>query len=483
MAQVITDSSANVLRPAALSERASAQLVRTILAEKAEDTFCLACHTATGGNPLLLRELADAAAAEGLEATAAGVLRLQEIGPQAVKQRVALRLARLGPAAVAFCGALAVLGDDASSTHVAVLAGLASTEALQVARQLADIEIVLQNSPSSREAPSTGMIRFVHPLVRAAVYEGLAEPARLEGHSRAARLLADSGAAPERVAAHLLLIRPAGDSFVVGALRRAADQAFARGAPDSAMSYLERCLHEPPLEPQRADVLFRLGTAAGLLDAAKSADYLVTAMAVSEDPQRKAAIAEILGITLFHAGRGSEASHVVAQAIKALHPEHADLHQRLQALLIHIALADPAQHTFGAAQVSALRSAAPDTSLGSRMLDVTVAFHDLLAGANPDTAVALARRGLIDGSLIGQAHFLTAYGCIVLIAADSDEIVPLLDAWIAVACGHQFAGQGGQNPVVLAWRSGAALAMHRLGRCDEACQRQAKTDPLSASES
>jgi predicted ATPase len=239
MAQVITDPSASVLRPAPLSEKASAQLVRTVLGGKAQDAFCLACHTATGGNPLLLREFADAAAAEGLEATAAGVLRLHEIGPQAVKRRVALRLARLGPPAVAFCGALAVLGDDASSAHVAMLAGLASAEALQVARQLADIDIVVQNSPPPREAPSTGMIRFVHPLVRAAVYEGLAEPARLEGHSRAARLLADSGAAPERVAAHLLLIPPAGDSFVVGRLasRRSSFRGSATqsAAPDTSL--------------------------------------------------------------------------------------------------------------------------------------------------------------------------------------------------------------------------------------------------------
>ena len=41
-----------------------------------------------------------------------------------------------------------------------------------------------------------------------------------------------------------------------------------------------------------------------------------------------------------------------------------------------------------------------------------------------------------------------------------------LQAWLA--CGQRFAGHGGQNPAVLAWRSGAALAMYRLGRCDEA---------------
>jgi tetratricopeptide (TPR) repeat protein len=94
------------------------------------------------------------------------------------------------------------------------------------------------------------------------------------------------------------------------------------------------------------------------------------------------------------------------------------------------------------------------------MLDVTVAFHDLLVGANPDTAVTLARRGLIDGSLVGQAHFLTAYGCIVLIAADSDEVVPLLDAWIAVAHrrGSVFALAPAKCFRGLAWLSRGALA-------------------------
>lgn len=580
--QISTDPLATVLHPAPLSQQASAQLVRTVLTANAADAFCLACHTATGGNPLLLRELADAVAAEGLAATAAGVLRLREIGPRALKRRVALRLAQLGPPAAVFCSALAILGDDANPAHVAVLAGLPPADALQIISQLAEIEILHRNPPSSPTAVGIGAIRFVHPLIQAAVYETLAEATRLDGHARAARLLSESGQAPERAAAHLLLIPPAGEEFVVRTLRRAAEQAFARGSPDSAVSYLERCLLEPPPEAQRTDVLFQLGAAAQLLDATKGAEYLAAAMAAVEDPVRKAAIAEVLGITLFNAGRGGEAGVVLSQAAEALGREHVDLYQRLQAILIHTALVDPTQHAFGAARVRALRAAPPNTGLGSRMLDVTVAFHDLLVGTSPDTAVALARRGLCDGSLIEQANFLAIYGCFVLITADLDEVVSLLDAWIDVAhrrgsvfalaparcfrglvwlsrgalteaeenlrdalwavtttsqrvgmpviaayladvlmeqgkldeaqavldrastpealpragywswlvgsrarllmlqgripealqtwlaCGQRFAAHGGNNPAVLAWRSGAALALHHLGRCDEA---------------
>ncbi|MGH3673379.1 MAG: BTAD domain-containing putative transcriptional regulator, partial [Pseudonocardiaceae bacterium] len=383
IAQIVTDPLATALHLAPLSEDASAQLVRTALAGNAEDAFCLACHAATGGNPLLLRELVDAVATEGVEATAAGVVRLREIGPRAVKQRVALRLAQWGPSAAAFCSALAILGDGADPKHAAVLAGLTSAEALQTVRQLVDIEILHRNPPSPLTALSTGTISFVHPLVRAAVYEGLAETVRLAGHARAARLLTDSGQAPERAAAHLLIIPPAGDGFVVDTLRRAAYQAFARGSPEGAVSYLERCLQEPPPEAQRADVLFQLGIAAQLVDAAKGADYLATAMATVKDPDRKAAIAEILGITLFNAGRGGEACRILSQATQSLNKEECDLYQRLQALLIQTALVDPAEHAFAAARVSALRFAASDAGLGSRMLDVTIAFHDLLVGASP----------------------------------------------------------------------------------------------------
>lgn len=580
LAHITTDPLARMVRPAPLSEKASAQLVRTVLESQAEDAFCLACHTATGGNPLLLRELADAAAAEGLEATAAGAARLHEIGPQAVKRRVALRLTRLGPSAVAFCGALAILGDGANPAHVVHLAGLEPATALQTARQLIDIDILHKSLLSLPDAMSTGKITFVHPLVRAAVYEGLTETARLEGHARAARLLAADGEAPERVAAHLLLIPPAGDDFVVDTLRRAADQAFARGSPDSAVSYLERCLQEPP-DKERVDVLLQLGTAAQLIDAAKSADYLTAAMTAAEDPQRKIVIAEMLGITLFNAGRGGEAAELMSRAVQTLGTGHSDLRKRIQALLIHTSLVDPVRSQFGTESVSKLRCAPSSTELGSRMLDVTIAFHDLLVGTSSETAVMLARRGLGDGSLIEQANPLSVYGCYVLIAADLNEVIPVLESWIAVAyrrgsmfalapakcfrglawlsrgalaeaeanlrdslwavmttsqkvgvpvvaayladtlmeqgnleeaeavlkvtsspelpqagywawllgsrarllmmqeriqeglqawlaCGRRFAAHGGQNPAVLAWRSGAALALHRLGRSEEA---------------
>src|SRR5690606_32464920 len=104
-------------------------------------------------------------------------------------------------------------------------------------------------------------LRFQHPVVRGAVYAAVAPAERLALHARAARLLDARGAPLERVAGHLLAVEPAGDSWVFEQLRRTAAEAVARGAPDAAVTYLERAVREPPPSHQRADVLAELGVA------------------------------------------------------------------------------------------------------------------------------------------------------------------------------------------------------------------------------
>ncbi|MGH4026902.1 MAG: helix-turn-helix transcriptional regulator [Pseudonocardiaceae bacterium] len=430
--QIATDPPATVIRPAPLSLNASATLVRRVVGGDAETEFCLACHTATGGNPLLLYKLADVAAAEGLEPTAAGTARLHEIGPRVVGRRVTLRLARLGPAATALCNAVAILGDRADAIHAAALAGLGRNEALQTARQLTDIEILHRQPPSPDQAwRSAGTIRFAHPLVRAAVYEGLSETERITGHARAARLLSDAGEAAEQVAAHLLLIPPAADPFVASTLRQAADEAFQRGSPESAVSCLERCLQEPPAEADRADILLQLGTAAQLVDMAKGAAYLTAAMSATPSAERRAAIAEKLGIVLHLAGRPDDAVRVLSQAAHTLGPDDVELSLRLEEVMFAVGLADPAVYQLVADRMSRLRDTTPDTGLGGRILDLIIALYDTFAGQPRGPVVARARRGLADGSVIVNSFAQSCY--LVLIAADQDDVMALLDAGVAEA--------------------------------------------------
>ena len=179
-----------------------------------------------------MRALVAALHGEGVEPVAENARRAHEIGPEPVARAVALRLSRLPEEARRFATAAAVLGDGAELRDVAALAGLEDNQlATLAATALARGELLRVTTPT---------VEFSHPVVRAAVYESIEPAQRLLAHRRAAELLAAGGAEPERVAAHLDLVRPAGDAFVVDTLRVAADRrarpgrARGRGPPPAA---------------------------------------------------------------------------------------------------------------------------------------------------------------------------------------------------------------------------------------------------------
>ncbi|MDQ3762793.1 MAG: LuxR C-terminal-related transcriptional regulator [Actinomycetota bacterium] len=281
---------------------------------------------------------------------------------------------------------------------------------------------------------SSRALGFVHPLVRAAVYEGLSEAKRIQAHACAVRLLTEAGAAPEQIAAHLINVLPGGNPGAVAILRQAAEQALVRGAPDSAVVYLERCLTEPPSPEERAEVLIQLGAIAQQVDLAKAVQHLSAALTLTRQPEQRGLIAEMLGRALFFVGRNDEAIEVYTQAL-AEAEEHADLRRRLQASLINFALTDPSLLRLAAEWANRPREELPEESLGSRMLDCMIARYDAYAGVPAQAAVARARRGLAGGHVLEQANGSTAFvqGCVVLVAADLDEVMPLLDAFLAQA--------------------------------------------------
>lgn len=466
LAQITTDPLATVLRPAPLSQTGSARLVRALLTEDAEDEFCSACYAATGGNPLLLRELISVATAEGVNANAAGATWLAELGPQAVGQRMALRLARLGPLDAALCRAVAILGEGADPATAAALAGMEFGRALDVARRLVALDILRFGERSSQQTSCLfeGTLEFVHPLVQAAVYGELSQSDRLAGHVHAARLLAEHGAAAEKVAAHLLRLPPAGDPTTVRTLRSAADEAFLRGSPETAVAYLERCIKEPPAPAERMEILVQLGAVAQLVNMAKAAKYLGAALPLHQKPDRKATIAEMLGRALLFTGRTDEALRVLSQAVESFADEHADLRRRLEAGLITVVMADHALGPPTAEHLSRLRDAPLDAGIGSRMLDATIALQDTLTGAPAETAIDRARRALADGVMIEQINGSEAFfcACLVLMAADLDEVMSILDASLAQAHQHgsvlAFATAKGLRALAWLWRGFPAEA-------------------------
>jgi DNA-binding CsgD family transcriptional regulator len=248
-AQLASRPAAAALYPRPLSESAALTLAREHLGAEAAEEFCRACHTATGGNPLFLRELLGALAAAGVGPSAASASTVQDVGPAAVSRFVLHRLAALGPAATELARAVAVLGDNSEPLLAARVAGLSEAAGRQVADDLVRADIFVADE----------RLGFVHPIVRAALYEDLAPGERQARHAAAAEALARDGASPERVTAHLLLSAPTGDQGRIHTLRLAAADAAHRGAPLAAATRLRRALGESPAEQERGEILAELG--------------------------------------------------------------------------------------------------------------------------------------------------------------------------------------------------------------------------------
>ena len=248
-AQIASRPEAVAIYPRTLSEPAATALTREQLGSDAEDEFCRACHTATGGNPLFLRELLGALRSAGVVPSASAANEVQAVGPAAVGRFVLHRVAALGPSANELANAVAVLGDGSEMQLVADLTGMNEAQAREAADDLVRADIFAR----------TPRLGFVHPIVRAALYEDLAPGERQSRHAAAADALVRLGASPERVTAHLLLTGANGDVRRVQTLRSAASAAARRGAPAAAAARLNRALDESPAEPERAEILAELG--------------------------------------------------------------------------------------------------------------------------------------------------------------------------------------------------------------------------------
>lgn len=414
------------LQPKPLTEAASAELVRAALARDADAAFCRACHAASGGNPLLLRELARALCAEGLEPTADEADRVLALGSRAVSRTVALRLARLGPPVAFFAQAAAVLGDGAPLRLVAQLAEVDDETAYEAVGILSQLDIVRPERT----------VEFVHPLVRAAVYAGL-RPGELErAHARAARVLADAGAPPERVAAHLLLVPPAQDHQTVAILRDAARRSLHAGDGRAATAHLRRALEEPPRRQDRGDVLFELGSAEALTDGQAAVVHLGEALALADDATRRATTAERLSRALFMSGRVEEAVAVSERVIADVGASHPELGRRLEAALLAATLDDPALAHVAAAVARRAGDAHEREDYGAKALAALVAWRDARALAVSAAAAAeRARRALEGGVLLAEdaGGILPLVAADVLAMAESESALRAYDAAVSVA--------------------------------------------------
>jgi class 3 adenylate cyclase/DNA-binding CsgD family transcriptional regulator len=412
LTELVSDPSALVIRPTALGRDSVASITREQFPTDPDDAFVAATHQATGGNPLFVRALIDAVHGEGLAPTAQHAARVREIGPESVTRAVSLRLSRLPEEARRLATAAAVLGDNSELGDVAAMADLddrhlASLAATTLAR--ADLFRV-----------STPTVEFAHPVIRTAVYDSMDAGLKLMAHRRAAELLDRVGAEPERVAAHLVLLPPTGDRFVVETLRLAADRALVRGAADAAVRYLERALAEPPADEVRPDTLFELGLAEQRVDVVSAAVHLREALESIDLPVRHARVALELGRSLFRLNRGPDAVSVLEAAIRGLGEEDAELKELFEAELINSAGFDSDVIEVSRERREAIDEDALVGKVGRAVVISTLRYFDARGGENREAVRALAEPAMIDALIESMPSVAISCAATALMYAEHD---------------------------------------------------------------
>ena len=424
-AGLAAEPSAHTVRPASLSADGCARLTAAALGRHSSPAFAGACHELTGGNPLLLRGLLATLSDEGVSGTDADVPHLRRLTPETVSRHVLVRLGRMPDRVLAAARAIAVLGTSATTARVSRLADLDDSACAEAVAVLMAESLV----------EGDRQLRFVHPLVRSAVYTDLAAPVRQHWHKRAARLLVGEGANAAEATTHLLAAAAEGDPWVAGQLRKAGMDARARGAPEVAIQCLARALAEPPPAGDRATVLCELGTAETTLAPAAALAHLTEALGLAGEWPQRGEISLALGEALALSGRFADAVRVLRQALDEAGKtgDKDGSVTGLTAALLNIARWDLDTRAVTRPLLHRLLGEA-DADIDPQ-LHANLAIELSVAGADQERAIRHARAAVRATS---QLMSLTATAlpeavCVLLFADANDEAWAAAQDWLRLA--------------------------------------------------
>ena len=451
--QLTSRPSAVVLYPRALSEPAAVELARERLGAQADEEFCRACYAATGGNPLFLRELLQGLAAAGIVPSAAAASKVQSVGPAAVSRFVLHRLSALGPPAAELAQSVAVLGDGCELKLAAQVSGQSEQDARGTADDLIRADIFARGE----------RLGFVHPIVRAALYEHLAPGERHARHAAVAEALAAAHASPERITAHLLLTPPTGDQRRVQILRSAAVGAAHRGAPRAAAERLRRALTESPGAQERAEILTELGryeVAAMEFEAAE--EHLRACLESAANLTTRADAASWLGRCAIVSGGHSAEAAVAALASLAdeLEPLDRERALGLDSELVMVATLIPRLRGRIGPLLERLRDQARGHPGFEAVARIHLAQEQLLSGGCAATAAREIEAALTAGL---PASARNAAGLLALSTLRLSERYELASRLLGAALeGAQQEGHATRQGIIHAQRAALALAQGSL---------------------
>lgn len=389
--ELTREQTSRVIAPAPLSDHGVRRLIEDAFETQPEEAFVQACHAQSAGNPLLVRELAKALIADDALPDAHSAQQVLALPPQAALRAVHVKIGRLPVPVAALARAIALLESSVGLRDAAALAALDGPAAAQAADALAAAGILEPGVP----------LRFVHPLIRAAVYDEIPSASRAHGHARAARLLRDDPARGELVTAHLLACDLIGEAWAIEHLRGDAARALSRGAPETAILYLQRALAERPSAEVRCAVLRELGAAEARVSPSCAIEHLGEALRTSAAASERVAISRELATTMEKSGRLRDAYETLMRALEVVPRDDRELALKVEAELLAMGMANSRLAEAVSQRVALIPALTGDTE-GERLLLASIARHRQLIGAPATETASLATRALANGRLLSE---------------------------------------------------------------------------------
>ncbi|MFF0610253.1 helix-turn-helix transcriptional regulator [Nocardia tengchongensis] len=397
----------------------------------------------SGGNPLALRELPLAMAAEATPDLAAGALPLTD------RLRLAFhgRISRLPEATQTL---MTVLAIDESGSPAVVLRAAASLGA--------GVDDLAPAEAADLLRPSTGpdlSITFRHPLIRAAVYQRAPLTQRLAAHRALAAAL-DTPEQADRRAWHLSAAALGPDAEVADALERTAIRARERGGHTAAAAAYDRAAR---LSDRAEDRTRRQALAAQAAlesgDLERAADLARrTAREVSSESLR-ANLSQVRALATFWQGEFPEAHRLLVDAaasIAAAEPQQA-AGMLVQALHTGWYLGEPEL-------TDVLKRLADLPLTDEPALTPAVRFLGRLFDSGPGRPLALRDTLAEIGSRGAVSDQVLLILCGVALARGQDG--PAFELAVALDARHRAAGAAGRLPTVLFFAAEADIFTGRL---------------------
>ncbi|MDH6142637.1 MULTISPECIES: ATP-binding protein [Kitasatospora] len=391
--------------------------------------FASACHEVSGGNPLVLTTLLDAALANGLRPDEDAVAHLAALPLPLLRHRVATCLRHQPEPVRAVARALAVLDGQARPDRVARLAGI---DPIGCAQGLAALHRVGLLGDRDRPRP-------VHPAVREALADLVTLAEQELMHQRAAQLLQSDGADPQEVAAHLLAVTSPQGDWATEVLREAADGALVAGAPARAARYLRRALLECPADgPARGALLVDLALAERGSDPTATARHLAQASPQLDSAAERATALTGLTATTLGPALLAEGPREVLELLRRMATvplpggPGGSLALRVEALLRYGDSGTPHGLAEAVARLDGLRSV--ETAAERALL--CALLHAATLGAARPAAELTAPAALVldrEPALPGHVHSLVPLAVLTLVAADAAAGVA---PWLETARQH-----------------------------------------------